>query len=129
MIKKLENEFINLFISKDYKERLLYELNSPKKRDVGLDRFCHDFYKMISKRALVESNKILTKKDLSLFFNQTREVFMLSSKFTNGAMVSLNEAFDYLQNEYYFLILYANNRAVVKAEYEGGKSEVYVLTI
>lgn len=129
MIKKLENEFINLFISKDYKERLLYELNSPKKRTVGLDRFCHDFKKMISKQVSVKYNKILTEKELSLFFNQAKEVFILSSNFMNGDMVLLNEAFDCLQNEYYFLILYANNRAVVKAEYEGGKSEVYMLTI
>ena len=69
MIKKMENEFVNHFISKDYRDRLLYELNSKNKRDVGLDRICHDFNKMISKQVSVENNKILTEKELSLFFN------------------------------------------------------------
>ncbi|MBQ5955440.1 MAG: hypothetical protein IJH69_01010 [Firmicutes bacterium] len=36
-----EERFIKNFIKKRYRERLLFELTTPKKRYAGLDRFCH----------------------------------------------------------------------------------------
>ena len=36
-----EERFIKNYIKKRYRERLLSELTTPKKRHTGLDRFCH----------------------------------------------------------------------------------------
>ena len=36
-----EEYFAAVYLRKDRRERLLHELTNPKKRDRGLDRFCH----------------------------------------------------------------------------------------
>ncbi len=42
-----EERFIKNFIKKRYRERLLFELTTPKKRYAGLDRFCHQVSELI----------------------------------------------------------------------------------
>lgn len=42
-----EERFIKNFIKKRYRERLLFELTTPKKRYAGLDRFCHQASELI----------------------------------------------------------------------------------
>ncbi len=42
-----EERFIKNFIKKRYRERLLFELTTPKKRYDGLDRFCHQASELI----------------------------------------------------------------------------------
>ena len=42
-----EERFIKNFIKKRYRERLLFELTTPQKRYVGLDRFCHQASELI----------------------------------------------------------------------------------
>lgn len=36
-----ERRFVGAFVREDRRERLLYELTTPKKRSAGLSRFCH----------------------------------------------------------------------------------------
>ncbi len=36
-----EERFVNSFIRKERRRRLLYELSTPKKRYAAVDRFCH----------------------------------------------------------------------------------------
>ncbi len=43
----VEERFIKNFIKKRYRERLLFELTTPKKRYAGLDRFCHQASELI----------------------------------------------------------------------------------
>ena len=52
---KAEEYFINTFIIKNRRERLLYELSSPDKRYDGLSRFCHNA------RDLLEPSRIIMK--------------------------------------------------------------------
>lgn len=42
-----EERFIKNFTKKRYRERLLFELTTPKKRYAGLDRFCHQASELI----------------------------------------------------------------------------------
>ena len=42
-----EERFIKNFIKKRYRERLLFEMTTPKKRHAGLDRFCHQASELI----------------------------------------------------------------------------------
>ena len=42
-----EERFIKNFIKKRYRERLLFELTTPKNRYAGLDRFCHQASELI----------------------------------------------------------------------------------
>lgn len=42
-----EEYFAAVYLRKDRRERLLHELTNPKKRDRGLDRFCHHAAELI----------------------------------------------------------------------------------
>ncbi len=42
-----DERIIKTFIKKSYRERLLFELTTPKKRYAGLDRFCHQASELI----------------------------------------------------------------------------------
>ena len=41
MNKKIEEEFVNTYIIKNKRERLLFELQNPKRREEAVGRFCH----------------------------------------------------------------------------------------
>ena len=41
MNKKIEEEFVNTYIIKNKRERILFELQNPKRREEGIGRFCH----------------------------------------------------------------------------------------
>ena len=41
MTSLTEQAFVEAYVRKDRRERLLHELSNPKKRYRGLDRFCH----------------------------------------------------------------------------------------
>lgn len=43
-------EFVTTFVCKQYRDRLLYELNSAKKHDKVIDRFAHESDKFLDCR-------------------------------------------------------------------------------
>lgn len=57
MDKKTEKYFVNTYIRKDRRERLLYELSTPKKRYEGISRFCH------CSKELIDPSKIAMEGD------------------------------------------------------------------
>ena len=65
MDKSIERFFVKTYIDKDCQERLLFELNSMKKRSKALSRFSHDaetvLKKVLDKRIIAE-----VKRDLGL---------------------------------------------------------------
>ena len=50
MNKSVEQFFVKTYIDKDYQERLLFELNSIKKRSKALSRFSHDVESFFKKK-------------------------------------------------------------------------------
>lgn len=49
-------EFVTNFVYKQYRDRLLYELNSAKKHDKVIDRFAHESDKFIDRRYIKNKN-------------------------------------------------------------------------
>ena len=53
-----ETQFVEQYIRKERKERLLHELTDPKKRHRGLDRFCHNAGKYIDPGTVVKDTEM-----------------------------------------------------------------------
>ncbi len=63
-----ERRFIQQFIRKERRERLLYEITSPKKRIRGLNRFCHQADEFIDQsKIFLQGNDIESKKEFEHF--------------------------------------------------------------
>ena len=72
--------FIDTFIRKEKRERLLYELTTPKKQYAGLSRFCHNA------EDLLDRNKIrMEGKDL-----ENRSGFQQFVKLNDGLCLILS---------------------------------------
>ena len=52
---EMEIRFIRSYIRKERRERLLYELTSPKKRYDGLSRYCHQADDLLDNRTILMS--------------------------------------------------------------------------
>lgn len=53
-----EVRFVERYIRKERKERLLHELTDPRKRYRGLDRFCHNAGKYIDPGTVVKDTEL-----------------------------------------------------------------------
>ena len=53
MAYEAERRFVERFVRRDRRERLLYELTNPGKRFHGLDRFCHCAAELVDERKIL----------------------------------------------------------------------------
>ena len=63
----LEEKFVNNFINASYRERLLFELKTHKKRLKALMRFSHDIDKLVKVGSIISKSKIFDEKELKQF--------------------------------------------------------------
>jgi hypothetical protein len=70
MITDIEELFIKTFIDKRIAGRMIYELNSAKKREDGLRRFAHTTDKIINRKRLVKTDRKLTVADMLAFIGE-----------------------------------------------------------
>ena len=52
MSEQKEKLFVEKFICKNYRDRIFYELNSKKKRENAIMRFCHDIENLIDTKKI-----------------------------------------------------------------------------
>lgn len=57
-----ETRFVRAFIRKERRERLLYELTTPKKRYNGVSRFCHQAEELLDPAKLVMAGEDLERR-------------------------------------------------------------------
>ena len=126
MILDLEENFINNYINPLYQDRLLFEFRSPKKRLDALMRFSHNIDKLVKRHNLILKLKKITD-DATTFLLKEREVYVISFKYLEGTLMSVNDALNYITNEYMPVIILSNNIVVIKTEYEMGEANLYFL--
>ena len=75
-----ERRFVQKFIRKSRRERLLYELTTPGKRYDGISRFCHQAKDLLEpSRIVMEGEDINRRPEFDRFVRQHDEIcFMLS---------------------------------------------------
>lgn len=82
-----EKMFVNRYIIKNKRERILYELNKPSKRLDALSRFCHDYYTYVDERKIIYRGKEITDKQL-------KEIVKRDGNENKGYMICWNQRYD-----------------------------------
>ena len=89
-----EERFVNSFIRKERRRRLLYELSSPKKRCDAVDRFCHQAPALLDPVKIVLEGEDLERRAEFRAFLREREgpCLMLTPAFPEGQTLPLSQA-------------------------------------
>ena len=92
-----EQYFVQTFIRKDRRERLLYELTTPGKRYDGISRFCHQAKELLDPAIIIMEGEDLDRRpEFDRFLRQHDETcFVLSPAIdTEWQFLNLREAVD-----------------------------------
>ena len=78
-----ERHFVQAFIRKNRRDRLLYELTTPEKRYEGFSRFCHRAKDLLEpSKIIMEGEDINRRPEFEQFVRQHDEIcFVLSPDF------------------------------------------------
>lgn len=122
----LEEKFVNDFINPSYRDRLLFELKTSKKRLNALMRFSHNTNDLVKKDMIYYKLKKFEYNQLNNFLNE-HNFYVISFKYLNGIIMNVNEVLDYISDECMFVIVCGNNIAIIKKEFEKGEDNFYLL--
>lgn len=122
----LEKKFVNDFINLSFRDRFLFELKSSKKRLDAVMRFSHNTENLIKKDIVYSRLKKFDDNELRLFL-KGQEFYVISFKYLDGIIMNINEVLEYIYDEYLPVIIYGNNVAVIKKEFEKGEDNFYLL--
>ena len=95
MAYEAERRFVERFVRRDRRERLLYELTTPEKRYDGVSRFCHQARDFLDPaRIVMEGEDLERRSEFERFVRQHDELcFVLSPDFwMDGQFLSLPDA-------------------------------------
>ena len=124
MNKSVEQFFVKTYIDKDYQERLLFELNSMKKRSKALSRFSHDVESILKKSV---NKKIIT--NLDDFQEKDQTVYVISWDEKDGTTMPLSDSLQYLESSYMSAILIGKDFSLIKEEPEKGGAKYFILRV
>lgn len=119
MDNKIEKNFIQKFIIKNKRERLLFEL-SGKKRQHGIGRFCHTADDLLLKNKIILSGNKLYYDEII----KTAEKYTLSKQWyiiaydpvLDKKTCKLGEALDFVLGNGMAAIIVSDNMAVIETE-------------
>ena len=125
-----ERRFVETYLRKPRRERLLYELTSPKKRSRGLERFCHTLPSLIDPQHVVLSDSNLSAlKEFRDFVKTHDEIcVILSPSFLDGRTMRLSEAVALTFADPDASVILGSTFAVASGEAEKGGRVHYLLS-
>ena len=123
---------IDFFIIADFlspltKERVIYELSSPKKKIKAFERFSHNCEAIIKAEYVYYKGSAINDTIKAEIKKSVSECIVLSFEYQQGKKMFIDEALDYLTNECIFAVIANENWLIIKPEYECGKELFYVL--
>ena len=126
-----ERRFVNNYIKKRRRERLLFELTSPEKRYDGASRFCHSSAELIDQsRVLMQGEDLDHRKEFKDFVKKHDELcFVLSPDFClDGQHLPLKAAVAQAAMSTEAAVIIGSSFAVVFGEAEKGGRDKFLLT-
>lgn len=123
MDKLFEESFVKNFIIKDKRERLLYELNNPKKRDNAIQRIPN----LLEKKYEIPVNSKNSDEILIIanqYVKSNTECYIISDTVLDGAKVPFKEAFEHMLNSYMVCVVISADTVLLKDEYVIGPLSV-----
>lgn len=115
------------FISPSLKDRIIYELSSPKKKAKTLGRFSHNVDSVINSDLICFKGNTIDEEIKRTIEKSVTESIVLSFKHQEGKRMMTGEAFDYLLDESDTVLALMDDWLVIKPEYEGGERLYYIL--
>lgn len=117
MDKVIEETFVKKFILKEKRERVLYELNSVKKRN----QVIHNLMNFLDKRfAVLYESKITDEGMRSLlkqYYNINKECYVIADSNDDGKVIPFKKAFAHMTEGCVdYLIILGNSTVVMKEE-------------
>ena len=122
----LEEKFVNDFINPSYRDRLLFELKTSKKRLNALMRFSHNTNDLVKKDMIYSKLKKFEYDQLNNFLDG-KNFYVISFKYLNGIIMNVNAILDYISDEWKPVIVCGDNNAIIKKEFEKGEDNFYLL--
>lgn len=126
MYLDLEKKFVNEFINPLYRDRLMFEFKTSKKRLNAIMRFCHNTNDLVKKDMIYSKLKKFDDNELKKFLKD-QYYYVVSFKYIDGTLMNINEILDYINDEHMPVIVYGDNIAVIKREYEKCEDNFYLL--
>ena len=117
MANHYETVFVETYIKKEYQERLLFELKSPRKREKALSRFAYDVKKLFKPSILVTKIAI-EDAHIELQNKNEKTCYLISGDEHDGQFFSIDTAFQYFVDTYMPMILVHKEQAFLKEEVE-----------
>jgi len=115
------------FLDSSVKERITHEISSFKKRIRALDRFSHNVDSIINANKLYFKGNGIDETIKNEIKSSTAEGVVLSFKYQDGEQMSIDDAFDYLDEECSVVLIIIGKWLIIKPEYEGGAGRILVL--
>lgn len=114
----IESTFVKKHIRKEYQERLLFELQSPKKREKALSRFAHSC-QLILKDHFIRVQTLPKFNDLPFKIDYSCSCYIVSGGENDGSTLTLLDAINFCNTSYMTVILITPELIIVKEECEG----------
>ena len=127
----IEKRFIDNFIKKNKRERVLYELSNPRKRKDAIGRFCHNTLEIIDEKKLIYSGKTITLEELKKYINDSSKgemcyVISWDEEF-DGKCVEPGAALEHMTSSGMAVVIIFTGLIIIKEEQEVGAPTKYVL--
>ena len=127
----VEERFVRSFIKKNRRERLLYELTTPKKRYDGISRFCHQADAFLDPdKVAMEGEDLECRAEFRDFIKKHDEPCLVLSPvyYPDDPVLQLEDAVEQASLAPDAVLILGNGFAIVFGEpYRGGRGK-YLLT-
>ena len=124
----IETSFVSRCVKKEYRERLLFELQSPKKREKALSRFAHACEGLLQSGYQIIKTSDLQHELLQLA-QENAICYIIGGDLYDGQSQPLAKASEMIKDTYMPVILIVDSFIAIKPEIEAGESRVYLYKI
>ena len=126
----IENIFIDNFIRRPFRKRLMFELSGKKRYD-GIGRFCHEADEILDLRYAYEVGKDIYHAELKKYLTENNYRFNNDCYYFDaycGEYLDVEEAIDRsMRNMSESIILFVYSIAFIKSETDYGAPMKYLL--
>ena len=124
---KIEEIFVENFIVKEYKSRVLYELNSSKKREKALSRFSHEAINILQPERIVLKSHQLSYNDVKNYLSGNESCYIIGGNIDKSIKKIKNCFDECINNPLSLVIICENGLVIVKEELTLGSPMKYVM--
>ena len=115
--------FISNYVVFNKRDRLIFELNSKKKKEKFMNYFCHDTKKIIIPERIVYEGNVI---DPMPYIKSINEFYVMTYDNIEGKMLDKNELMKYIEEEYMPIIAISESLVIIKEEVKK-KGHLYIL--